>query len=61
MPDVQPIAVDPIQAQCIGSASAPGLRRNVLTPNGKRWQLWGKGIKGADADKIIDELYGPQS
>ncbi len=59
MAEVQTIAVDTVQAQRIGSHNALGLKRNVLTPYGKRWQLWGNGIKGAEADRIIDELYGP--
>lgn len=58
MPEVQLIAVDPVQARRIGSASSPRLQRNQLTPDAKRWQLWGKGIKGAEADAIIAELYG---
>lgn len=32
-----------------------------LTPYGKRWQLWGNGVKGTEADAIIEQLYGPQS
>lgn len=39
---------------------SPGLQRNVLTPSAKRWQLWGKGVRGADAETIITELYGLQ-
>lgn len=35
----------------------PSLERNILTESGKRWQLWGKGIKGKEAEKIIKELY----
>jgi len=45
----------------IGNVSAPSLKRNELTPAGKRRQLWGKGVRGADADKIIEDLYGPQN
>ncbi len=59
MAEVQTIVVDAVQAQRIGSPNAPGLKRNELTPYAKRWQLWGNGIKGVEADRIIDELYGP--
>lgn len=41
----------------IGSIDAPGLRRNVITPNGKREQLWGKGIRGQEAEEIINSIY----
>lgn len=37
--------------------STAGLQRNTLTADGKRWQLWGKGIKGIAADEIINALY----
>lgn len=37
--------------------STPGLRRNELTPDGKRWQLWGKGIRGKEADEVIRKVY----
>lgn len=30
MSEIQTIAIDPIQAQRIGSATSPGLKRNVL-------------------------------
>lgn len=38
----------------------PGLKRNELTPQGKRDHLTSVGIKGEDADKIIDKLYKPE-
>ncbi len=59
MAEVQTIAVDAVQAQRIGDPKAPGLKRNELTPYGKRWQLWSLGVKGAEADKIVEDLYGP--
>lgn len=61
MAEVQIIELPP-KALCdrIGSARSPGLQRNVLTPDAKRWQLWGKGVRGTEADAIITELYGPQ-
>lgn len=37
--------------------SVSGLRRNALTREGKQWQLWGKGIRGAQAEEILNELY----
>lgn len=37
--------------------STPSLRRNTLTEEAKRWQLWGKGVRGEEADRIIDQLY----
>lgn len=42
---------DDIVARC------PTLRRNELTFEAKRWQLWGKGVRGADADAILRLLY----
>lgn len=44
----------------IGDVESPGLLRNVLTPNGKRWQLWDRGIRGAEADKVIEQMYGSE-
>lgn len=58
MAEVQIIEVDPFQARHIGSAHSRGLQRNVLTPDAKRWQLWGKGVRGAEADAIVEQLYG---
>lgn len=61
MPDVHIINLEPKTLQNkIGDIHAPGLQRNVLTPDGKRWQLWGKGVKGHVAEAIITDLYGPQ-
>ena len=58
MSEVQIIKLEPAELQNkIGNIDSPGLRRNELTPDGKRWQLWGKGIRGAQADAIIDELF----
>lgn len=45
-------------ADKIGRADHPGLMRSELTPDGKRSQLWGLGIRGADADRIMSDLYG---
>lgn len=41
----------------IGSPNSAGLRRNVLTVDGKRWQLWGKGVRGKAADEVIEKVY----
>lgn len=62
MPDVQLIQLVPKSLQDrIGDISTPSLKRNVLTQYGKRWQLWGNGIRGAAAEEVIDALYGPHS
>jgi hypothetical protein len=34
------------------------LRRNELTRYAKRWQLWGLGVKGDEADELLAGLYG---
>jgi hypothetical protein len=34
------------------------LKRNVLTVYAKRWQLWGLGVKGDEADELLAGLYG---
>ena len=40
--------------------STPGLRRHELTRSEKRNHLERIGIRGADADKILNDLYGPE-
>lgn len=37
------------------------LQRNELTRDGKRWQLWGKGVRGKAADEIIEKIYPPDT
>lgn len=61
MAEVQIIAVDRVQARRIGSADHPGLRRNELTPYTKRLQLAAVGVRGVEADAIVEQLYGPQT
>lgn len=44
---------------CVDPANVPpGLKRGELNAEGKRWQLWSIGIKGASADTLIEQLYG---
>lgn len=44
----------------INLAAVPaGLKRGELTPNGKREHLYGKGIRGAEAEAVVEQLYGP--
>lgn len=58
MAEVQTIKLEPTELQNkIGDINSPGLQRNILTADEKRWQLWGKGIRGSEADAIIAELY----
>lgn len=48
---------DEHEREVLAKYSTPALRTNVLTEFAKRWQLWGKGIKGREADEIIEKLY----
>jgi len=61
MAEVQTIAVDSLQAQRIGDVSSPGLKRNELTRDAKRNQLASLGVRGADADKVLNDLYGAET
>lgn len=45
------------EQQVLQLYSVPGLHRNVLTREAKQWQLWGKGIRGKQAEEILNELY----
>lgn len=39
----------------------PSLKTNEMTRDQKRNHLRGKGIKGADAEKILDDMYGREA
>jgi len=41
--------------------STPGLRRNELTPTGKKDHLAGLGISGQSAKDTLEKLYGPDA
>ncbi len=41
--------------------STPGLRKNSLSRTAKKDQLAGIKVTGADAEKILDQLYGSES
>lgn len=58
MAEILTIKLEPAELQNkIGDINSSGLQRNILTADGKRWQLWGRGIRGSEADAIIAELY----
>lgn len=61
MVDVHIIKLEPAsRCRTVSAISTPpGLSNNVLTADAKRWQLWGKGIRGAAADEVLERLYGP--
>lgn len=40
---------------------AEGLKKNLLSRSEKKWQLYGKGVKGHDAEAVLDALYGASS
>lgn len=44
----------------IGSPEHPGLKRGELTRDGKRLQLASKNIRGAEADEVLNRLYGAE-
>lgn len=47
--------------EVLAKYSTPSLRRNILTEDGKRWQLWGKGIRGPGAEELIRKIYVEQT
>jgi hypothetical protein len=49
---------DRIAGQRGDPVTPANLKRSELTVYAKRWQLWGLGIKGTDADELLARLYG---
>jgi hypothetical protein len=41
--------------------SAPGLKRNELSRSAKKEQLNGMRVPKEERDKILDQLYGPET
>lgn len=46
--------------EVLAKYATAGLLRNTLTVEGKRQHLYANGTRGADAEKILRELYGEE-